>query len=88
MNDVDFLEELQAGWEQSYGFPMVLGAVDETLIPIKQPYINSQDYYSCKMKYAINVQVCAKDDSWTSTKWPGATHDAKVFAIVVVMMLK
>ena len=47
-----------ADWEQKTGFPMVVGAVDGTHIPIMQPHRNSQDYYSYKMKYTINVQGC------------------------------
>ena len=46
-------------WEQKTGFPMVVGAVDGTHIPIMQPYHNSQVNYSYKMKYTNNVQdVC------------------------------
>ena len=53
--DEPSLERLIAGWEQKTGFPMVVAAVDGTHIPIMQPYRNSQDYYSYKMKYTINV---------------------------------
>ena len=56
--DEPSLERLIAGWEQKTGFPMVVGTVDGTHIPIMQPYRNSQDYYSYKMKYTINVQGC------------------------------
>ena len=42
--DQSSLEKLIAGWEQKTGFPMVLGAIDDTHIPIMQPIINSQDY--------------------------------------------
>ena len=46
-------------WEQKTGFPMVVGAVDVTHIPIMQPYRNSQLNYSFKMKDTNNVQdVC------------------------------
>ena len=60
---------------------MVLGAVDGTHIPIMQPYINSQDYFSYKMKYTINVQgVCDHKGLFIDVdiRWPRATHDAKV----------
>ena len=81
--DVTSLERTIASWEQKIGFPMVLGAVDGTHIPIMQPYINSQDYFSYKMKYTINVQgVCDHKGLFIDVdiRWPGATHDAKVFA--------
>ena len=81
--DIDSMKRLVAGWEQTTGFPMVVGAVDGTHIPILQPYINSQDYYSYKMKYTIHVQgVCDYRGQFIDVdiRWPGATHDAKVFA--------
>lgn len=81
--DVPSLERLIAAWEQKTGFPMVVGAVDGTHIPIVQPYLNSQDYYSYKMKYTINVQsVCDYNGKFigVDVRWPGGTHDAKVFS--------
>lgn len=81
--DIPAMEKIMAGWEQKTGFPMVLGAVDSTHIPIMQPYINSQDYFSYKMKYTINVQgVCDHKGQFIDVdiRWPGATHDAKVFS--------
>ena len=80
--DEPSLERLIAGWEQKTGFPMVVGAVDGTHIPIMQPYRNSQDYYSYKMKYTINVQgVCDYNGKFIDVhiRWPGGTHTAKVF---------
>lgn len=62
---------------------MVVGAVDGTHIPIMQPYMNSQDYYSYKMKYTINVQgVCDYHGQFIDVdiRWPGTTHDANVFS--------
>ena len=62
---------------------MVVGAVDGTHIPIMQPYPNSKDYYSYKMKYTINVQgVCDYNGKFIDVdiRWPGETHDAKVFS--------
>ena len=62
---------------------MVLSAVDGTHIPIMQPYVNSQDYYSYKMKYTLNVQsVCDYSGKFIDAdiRWPGTTHYAKVFS--------
>lgn len=78
------LEEKIAGWEIKYGFPQCLGAVDGTYIPISKPYINLQDLFSYKVKYTVNVQgvsdfqECFMD---VDIRWPGGTHDAKVFAL-------
>ena len=80
--DEPSLERLIAGWEQKTGFPMVVGTVDGTHIPIMQPYRNSQDYYSYKMKCTINVQgVCDYNGKFIDVhiRWPGGTHNAKVF---------
>lgn len=79
--DEPTLDRLIAGWEQKTGFPMVVGAVDG--IPIMQPYCKSQDYYSYKMKYTINVQgFCDYNGKFIDVdiRWPGGTHDAKVFS--------
>ena len=81
--DVPSLERLIAAWEQKTGFPMVVGTVDGTHIPIMQPYLNSQDYYSYKMKYTTYVQsVCDYNGEFidVDVRWPGGTHDAKVFS--------
>ena len=46
---------------QVFQSAMVLlqSASEQTVIPIMQPYVNSQDYSSYKMKYTINVKgVC------------------------------
>ena len=82
-SDVPSLERLVAGWEQKTGFPMGFGAVDGTHIPIMQPYLNSQDFFAYKMKYTINVQgICDHQGSFLDVdiRWPGGTHDAKVFS--------
>ena len=55
--DVPSLECLIAGWQQHTGFPMVVGAVDGTHIPIMQPYINSQDYFAYKVFVTIKANL-------------------------------
>lgn len=62
---------------------MVVDAVDGMHILIMQPYLNSQDYYSYKMKYTINVKgVCDFSGKFidVNIRWPGGTHDGKVFS--------
>ena len=81
--DVPSLERLVTGWQQRTGFSIILDEVDGTHISIMQPYIDSQDYYSYKMKYTLNVQgVCDFKGQFIDVdiRWPGATHDAKVFS--------
>ena len=47
------------------------------LDPPRQPYLNSQDHYSYKMKYTINVKsVCDYNGKFIDVdiRWPGGTH--------------
>ena len=66
-----------------FGFPQVIGCIDGTHIPIKQPSENAHDYYSYKMCYSLNVQgICDAFGRFINVevKWPGSVHDARVFA--------
>ena len=70
-------------FQERFGFPQVLGAVDGTHIEINKPTEDSQSYFSYKMKYSLNVQaVCDATGKFLDVdiRWPGGTHDAKVFA--------
>ena len=42
---------------EKIGFPQVIGCVDGTHIPIKQPTEKEHDYFSYKMTYSINCQA-------------------------------
>jgi hypothetical protein len=59
-------------------FPLVLGAIDGTLIPIKAPSVDEHLYVSRKAYHAINIQ-CVCDANYMIrdivVKWSGATHD-------------
>ena len=71
---------LENGWEQKTRLPIVVGPVDGTHIPnyaTMQPYLNSRDHYSYKMKYTINVKsVCDYNGKFIDVdiRWPGGTH--------------
>lgn len=70
-------------FEDELGFPQVLGAVDGTHVPIEQPNENSRSFFSYKMKYTLNAQaVCYFYGKFIDVeiRWPGGTHDAKIFA--------
>ena len=45
------------GFLQKSGFPQVIGCIDGTHIPIRQPSVNAHDYFSYKMKHTINCQA-------------------------------
>ena len=68
---------------QKFGFPQVIGCIDGTHIPIKQPSENSHDYFPYKMCYTITCQaICDAYGKFINVevKWPGSVHDARIFA--------
>ena len=71
------------GFMTRFGFPQVVGCIDGTHIPIKQPTENAHDFFGYKMKYSLNVQaICNHIGQFIDVeiKWPGSVHDARVFA--------
>ena len=68
---------------QRFGFPQVIGCIDGTHIPIKQPVENAHDYFSYKQTYSINCQAIYNaigQFTNVEVKWPGSLHDARVFS--------
>ena len=75
--------EASSQFLEKFGFPQVIGCIDGTHIPIKQPTENSRDYFSYKMTYSINCQaICNAFGQFLDVeiKLPGSVHDAHVFA--------
>ncbi|CAC5383904.1 HARBI1 [Mytilus coruscus] len=64
-------------------FPLVLGAVDGTLICIKTPSVDEHLYVSRKEYHALNIQgVCNSNNRFTNVvvaRWPGSTHDSHIW---------
>jgi hypothetical protein len=76
------MRDLIMHFESKHGFPQAFGCIDGTHILIKQPLENSQDFFSYKMKYTLNVQaICDYQGLFIDVDchWPGIVHDAKVF---------
>ena len=70
-------------FEVKYGMPQAFGCIDGTHVRIKRPSENSQDYYSYKMYFSLNVQALCDFCGLfmdVDCRWPGSVHDAKVFA--------
>ena len=63
-------------------FPLVLGAVDGTLIPTKAPSVDEHLYVCRKGFHALNVQgVCDANNLFTNivAHHAGSTHDAHIW---------
>ena len=72
-----------AEFESKFGMTQAFGCVDGTHIPIRRPYIDSQDYFNYKQYFSVNVQaVCDAQEKFMDVdcRWPGCVYDAKVFA--------
>ena len=79
---IEEMRNLIMHFESKHGFPQAFGCIDGTHIAIKQPLEYSQDFFSYKMKYTLNVQaVCDYQGLFlhVDCHWPGSVHDAKVF---------
>ena len=72
-------------YEDKYGFPGVVGAIDGTHIQIARPpdRFFPQDYFSNRTKcFTMNCQITAVNDlrfSSVDVGYPGKDHDARVF---------
>ena len=64
-------------------FPGVQGCIDCTHVPISQPSSNDFEIYrNRKGFFSINVQIVSDADLRISNivcRWPGSTHDARIF---------
>ncbi|XP_062849608.1 putative nuclease HARBI1 [Trichomycterus rosablanca] len=76
------IQQKQTQFMQIAGFPGVVGAIDGTHIKIIAPSINEDVYVNRKRYHSINTQVVF-DAEYNILdvvpKWPGSTHDARIF---------
>ena len=77
----DELKEIIREFENLWGFPQVVGAIDGTHIPILKPQESASDYYNRKGFYSILVQAVVDSRGRfidTNIGWPGKCHDSRV----------
>ena len=76
---------LKRKWANRFTHPDAIGVIDGTLIPIQKPPARFHpDEYICRKGYhAINVLIVRDAEERHTTvdiRWPGSTHDARVFS--------
>ena len=78
----DALRAVVNGFENKWGFPQCVGAIDGSHIPISAPELNHTDYYNRKGWYSMIVQAVVDHEYLfrdICVGWPGSVHDARVF---------
>jgi hypothetical protein len=79
-NEVECMN-IAKGFEERWGFPQCIGAIDGTHIPIIAPHDNHNDYYNRKCFYSI---VCQGVCDYRGVFWdidvgfPGRAHDSRI----------
>ena len=77
------MKNLVSRFEVKFGMPQASGCIDGTHIKIKAPSVDSSSYYNYKNYHSLNVEaICDEKGVFMDVdcRWPGAAHDAKVFA--------
>ncbi|XP_057290131.1 putative nuclease HARBI1 [Hydractinia symbiolongicarpus] len=70
-------------FEAKFRMTQAFGCIDGTHVQILRPSEHSQDYFSYKMYFFLNVQAVCDFRGYfmdVDCRWPGSVHDAKVFA--------
>ncbi|XP_013409304.1 protein ANTAGONIST OF LIKE HETEROCHROMATIN PROTEIN 1 [Lingula anatina] len=77
------LDAIVRGFEETWGMPQCVGAMDGTHIPIVAPLEHKGDYYNRKGFYSLVAQVVCDHETRVLdvvVGWPGSVHDARVLA--------
>ena len=74
------IEEKTREFEEEYGFPQAVGAIDGCQIKINAPAANKEDYFNRKQEYSANLQAvvdCSLKFLHVSFGYPGSIHDGR-----------
>ena len=77
------LREVVNGFNNRWGFPQTVGAIDGTHIPILCPQQSAADYYNRKGYYSVLMQGVVDFRGFfmgVNIGWPGKVHDARVLS--------
>ena len=80
--DTEEMRREVSEFEMRFGMTQEYGCIDGTHLPIKRPPQNSQDYFSQKQYFSLNIQAMCGSKGYfmdVQCKWPGSVHDAKGF---------
>lgn len=71
-------------FEESYGIPQIMGAIDGCHIEINAPPDNHEDYFNRKQHYSVNLQGIVDANSkfvHATVGYPGSILDARVLRL-------
>ena len=71
-------------FEELYGIPQIVGAIDGCHIDINAPTQNHEDYFNRKQHYSVNLQAIVDANLkfiHATVGYPGSIHDARVLRL-------
>ena len=66
-------------FEESYGIPQIMGAIDGCHVEINAPPDNHEDYFNRKQHYSVNLRGIVDSNLkfiHATVGYPGSIHDA------------